>query len=322
MIYFRCALLGIALFTTLLTSTLPAHATETFGAKMRRLAAAAQISNSFTNMPLRPASAWIPNKTYAVGEAAQNGSNLYLCRTAGTSAASGGPIGTSYADIGDGTAAWVYLGPSLVNTPDPAAPTITSVSTLASLGLTQFFNPLTSPSSFNFGGGAPTAQPTGNSSFISFPAVHSIANGTGGNIGFNNGVDNFFWSASFVTDAPIVAILVSWGAEPANIIIDGRKLSPGGVKGLAGPSYFLLDFTKAGSRKQRTITIEDYGNIRFGGVSVDAASTLRAPSTVDRFRVAFLGSSIETGGYGFPLFGSPHGRYQHRNFLAGPILGS
>jgi hypothetical protein len=268
------------------------------------LAATAEISNSITEPPLTPAPAWVPNKAYLSGEAIQNGPYQYLCKNSGTSAAAGGPSGTSYADISDGTAAWVYLGPALVNAQNPAAPAVSSVTSVASLGLTQTFSPTSRPSSFVFGGGIPTPSPS-FPTWVGFPAVHSTTSGTSGNVGFNNGTDNSFWSASFVTDAPLVAIYIVWGTEPVNILIDGRKLRPGGVKGLAANTYFLLDFAKAGGRKQRTITVEDYGNMWFGGVSVDAASVLFAPPTTDRIRVAFLGSSIESGGNGFPLFGSP-----------------
>ncbi|WP_156964678.1 SGNH/GDSL hydrolase family protein [Methylocapsa aurea] len=280
---------------------------ETFGAKLRRLAAAAEISNPLTEHPLRPASAWAPTRAYVQGEVVQNGQNIYLCYTSGTSAASGGPAGTGYSGIVDGTVVWFYNGPSVVNIPDPSAPTISATAnfaTLTSLGLTKSYNPVDSPSSFSFGGGVPTRQQ--NAKLVSFPAVHASANDTGGNIGFNNGTNNYYWSATFVTDAPIVAISVSFGGSPANIIIDGRRLFPGGYKGPSAQTAFILDFTRAGGRKSRTITLEDYGNIRFAGVTVDVGSIVSAPFASDRVRVAFLGSSIEAGGNGFPMLGMPH----------------
>lgn len=53
--------------------------------------------------------AWAANRAYRVGQLVQNDSGKkYRCITAGTSASSGGPIGTS-TDIADNTAHWKYL---------------------------------------------------------------------------------------------------------------------------------------------------------------------------------------------------------------------
>ncbi len=304
---FSRAALAIA-FCCCLVATGPAASGETFGAKLRRLAAAAAISNSRSSPPLRPAPAWIPNHAYARGEAVQNGARLYICYTAGTSAASGGPTGTRYTTIIDGSAQWVYYGLPVVSTPDPAAPVVTSTittSVLTAAGITKFFNPVTSPSSFVFGGGLPTPAPANPTTQVGFRAVHAYASKSGGTTGFDDGTNTYFWSATFVTDAPKVAIGVSSPA-PATIIIDGRKLFPGAYKGatVANPIWFVLDFANAGGRKKRTITLEHSFNNRFAGVGVDPASTLSAPDATDKVRVAFLGSSIEAGGARFPILGS------------------
>jgi hypothetical protein len=51
---------------------------------------------------------WQPSSTYVVNSIVCNAGNYYICTTAGTSAASGGPTGTG-ASITDGTAIWQYL---------------------------------------------------------------------------------------------------------------------------------------------------------------------------------------------------------------------
>jgi hypothetical protein len=56
--------------------------------------------------------AWAASTAYAVGVLRTNGGNTYICITAGTSAASGGPTGTG-ADITDGTVHWSYVDPAL-----------------------------------------------------------------------------------------------------------------------------------------------------------------------------------------------------------------
>lgn len=283
-------------------------AAETFGGKLRRLAAAAAIANPLKVPPLRPAPPWRPNQAYQPGEVVQNGPGLYMCYSGGTSSGSSGPSGTGYAPIPDGTVGWVYHGPPIITSPGPEAPEVSTTgqeSALQSLGLTRTFNPVATPQSFTFGGGAPIPAPSLPSTQLVFPAVFAKSSNTGGNIGFNNGVEGYHWSASFVTDAPIVAIGTSHSAI-AMITVDGRRLFPGGITGPSGynPIWYILDFRQAGGRKTRSITLEAYGNIRFAGVRVDAASFVSPTPTTDRVRVAFLGSSIEAGSRYFPTMGN------------------
>lgn len=283
-------------------------AAETFGAKLRRLAADAAIANPIKDPPLRPAPMWRPNQAYMPGEVVQNGPGLYMCYSAGTSSSSGGPSGTGYASIPDGTVVWTYRGPPIIASPDPEAPEVSTTgqeSVLQALSLTRNFNPVAAPQYFTFGGGAPMPAPSRTTTELVFPAVFAKSSNTGGNIGFNNGVEGYHWSASFVTDAPVVAIGTSHSAI-ATITIDGRRLFPGGITGPSGynPIWYILDFRQAGGRKARSITLEAYGNIRFAGVRVDGASYVSPTPTADGVRVAFLGSSIEAGSRYFPTMGN------------------
>lgn len=50
---------------------------------------------------------WDTSTAYGLGDRVFNGSYIYLCTTAGTSAASGGPASTS-ASISDGTVTWQF----------------------------------------------------------------------------------------------------------------------------------------------------------------------------------------------------------------------
>lgn len=52
---------------------------------------------------------WAASSPFAVGDQVDNGGNVYICTTAGTTAASGGPTGTG-TGIVDGSAVWDYLG--------------------------------------------------------------------------------------------------------------------------------------------------------------------------------------------------------------------
>jgi len=53
--------------------------------------------------------AWAASNVTAVGQYCTNGGNSYVCTSAGTTAASGGPTGTS-TGITDGTVTWNYVG--------------------------------------------------------------------------------------------------------------------------------------------------------------------------------------------------------------------
>jgi len=55
------------------------------------------------------ACAWQGNTTYNVGDYVVNGGGQYRCTTEGTSAASGGPVGTG-STIGDNDVVWAYIG--------------------------------------------------------------------------------------------------------------------------------------------------------------------------------------------------------------------
>lgn len=58
----------------------------------------------------RLAKAWAISTAYVVGQVRANGANVYVCKTAGTSACAGGPAGTGTC-IADNTVVWDYLSP-------------------------------------------------------------------------------------------------------------------------------------------------------------------------------------------------------------------
>lgn len=75
-----------------------------FGAEV---AAANQVAIRASN-PNPPTLPWAASTTYAVGQRRANNGNVYVCITAGTSAASGGPTGTG--QVNDNTCRWAYEG--------------------------------------------------------------------------------------------------------------------------------------------------------------------------------------------------------------------
>lgn len=92
---------GTLAFTSNTFSTVAAG-TITFA---RALSSASAAVNDFG-----ASSAWLANTVVVLNQMASNGGNLYICTTAGTTAASGGPTGTG-SGITDGTAVWAYVQP-------------------------------------------------------------------------------------------------------------------------------------------------------------------------------------------------------------------
>lgn len=87
----------------------------------------AAVAESMTPVP-----AWAPTTAYSQNHVVQNGGNVYACITAGTSAGSGGPSGTS-SNITDGGAHWsfVYYTAGADTLAMPGEPTATLADTLS-----------------------------------------------------------------------------------------------------------------------------------------------------------------------------------------------
>ena len=262
---------------------------NTLGMKLRKLAAAAQTNNPLINTPLGPAPAWAINTPYVQGQVVVNGGYQYVCSQAGTSAGSGGPTGQGFAPITDNTVTWFYYG---FSTPAAAAANQPVISQSASVpgALTQTIAMNASPSPFYFTGGIPFVNGSGTYTFYSFLSTGSTKNG---------------WSAAvtFMTDANEVAIKVTGGTQVVRYIIDGQYVTISGYKDGTGsnPSYNLIDFTNAGGRKARTITMAFFGiNCAFGGISIAPTEEAWAPPAKDNVRVIWIGDSIASGGANSP----------------------
>lgn len=72
-------------------------------------ASTALVFETIADATIAASAAWAPTTAYLVGDRVTNSGNVYVCSTAGTSAGSGGPVGTGVGEV-DGTAAWDFLG--------------------------------------------------------------------------------------------------------------------------------------------------------------------------------------------------------------------
>jgi lysophospholipase L1-like esterase len=263
---------------------------STLGMKLRKLAANAQVNNPLINTPLGPAPAWASGTIYIIGQVVVNGGYQYICSVAGTSAGSGGPTGQGFAPITDNTVTWLYYGYSI---PASAAANQPVISQSASVpgALTQTIAMNVSPSPFYFTGGIPFVNGSGTYGFYSLLTTGSTKGGP-------------YAAVTFVTDANEVAIKVTGGTQVVRYIIDGQYVTISGYKNGSGasPSYNLIDFTNAGGRKARTITMGLFAsNVAFGGISIAPTEEAWAPPVKDNVRVLWIGDSISSGGNGSPV---------------------
>jgi len=93
---------------------------ETEGAKLRRLANAAQaVGNEWDKPYMKAVEPWQPLTTYYANNLVVNGGNLYVCvSNSGVSASSGGPTITTGSAQTDSGVVWTYFGKNYV-TNDP-----------------------------------------------------------------------------------------------------------------------------------------------------------------------------------------------------------
>jgi len=240
--------------------------------------------------------AWQANTAYVIGNVVTNAGNMYICAEAGTSATAGGPIGTGAAVVADGTAYWLYYGaPPVVASPSPtvsqntAVPAALTASYPADISgaLAPQYQLLGSYAGFvNWDGYLPTLQ--AHSEYVS-----NAENVPG---------------VRFVTDAPQFTIQGVGGSNGGfQILVDGQLLYPGAIQSTGkAPNMFLtVDFTNAGGRKARTISVFSLGGGQgFYGVYVDPASTVSAPPAITS-RACVFGDSYTAGGgsgdYGMPV---------------------
>lgn len=80
--------------------------------KIRNTSSSSFVSNSVINTPWFKPPTWVASTQYYMGQVVVglDGVNTYICRDAGTSASSGGPTGSGYSIISDGTCTWYWKG--------------------------------------------------------------------------------------------------------------------------------------------------------------------------------------------------------------------
>lgn len=260
---------------------------ETMGAKLRRLAAAAQTApNPFSMAPLIVPPAWTTGEAVTSGVVRSSGGSWYVAASAGVCGATAPTIKTSGNVNSDGAVTWEYIGGALSTASDPDAPAV-SVGAFTSFTATytQYVDAVNNPNLFKITGGYSYA--TEDSTFVRLRTYNRIGTTSIGH----------FIGVEFVTDAPAVVVFQQTGGTPIRIEVDGRFVSAGNTpaNGTAKQGV-LVDFSGTSGRKRRTWRVYGAGSdFVFGGIRLLGYDTVYPPSATDGIRAYFIGDSTWEG---------------------------
>lgn len=268
--------------------------TSSSGARLRTALSLSPI-NPTNQGPIVAPPAWAGVTAYLVGQTVTNGGNYYICYTAGTSAASGGPTGTGNAPITDGTVVWLWLNSPLGST-SVNAPTIAGASSVPA-ALTSSYPMATSqvinPQFTLTGGGAVFS--------CSVQSYHQCVNG----VTASTGAAAAPMSIVFYTDAPkltIDACVTSGGLTIDNqFAIYGAFANPFS----GGHCYTTIDFTAIGGRRSRRYEIfwTTTTTNALGTIWVDPQSKVWKAQPAQKLSFCVFGDSTAIGGNGMPIAG-------------------
>ena len=288
----------------------PTILTETLGTKLRRLARSAQISNPVINPPFLLPPAYAYSTFFVAGEIVSNGGRWYMTTTQGTTAASGaGPVeNNSGQAIADGTALFEWYGAPTITANDALAPTITTVTSSATVAaspyfLTSVWNPSSFPSLFRIRGGY-TVSYSGEWGVATFNYASGSAQANCAS--YECYVTDRKFAVGFYDDDICV-----------QITIDGRPIKVGGIKQASSgaPNWVIVDFGEA--FKKRHVVVEYYRQKgAFFGIRTTNRGSVHAAPAIDAVRAVFISDSLFEGSSYGPML--PGGQTQS---LVGKLLG-
>lgn len=280
---------------------------DTVFQRLRALALRAEVANPLTRPPLAAADAWAPGTAYRLGEVVSNGGNLYECFnfSGGTSAASGGPTGTSDNSVDDGTVRWIYAGTSLTSATSPIGPTVIAhfngLNPPSEYGLVDYY--LVNPDWGNGRTVETLIKPIGGSAFVQAGEQWRFSSSTlfpdqNGNIG--PGRSGTLGGFELITDAPVFAPIWSF-PKPFRLFVDGMPAWPGARYGGAGNGACGPVISIPGGRRERHVRIEFNGSAGLFGVVVDPSSSIHYPHEASSERLIVLGDSQTGQAADFPV---------------------
>lgn len=244
---------------------------------------------------------------YAVGAQVSNNGWVLEVTAAGLPATSG--IGPTPSSLIDGTITWAVVGKQtapVVTTSDAHDASLTKA-----YATTALPSPLDGGGVFRYAGGVPTVK---SNAGIGLPSVNIYpASGNFVNSGTLNANTILERMTTLVEDSKLELKLTFISGAPVRIIVDGQYVSdvPTTIGGAGFPGYLKLDWTNAGGRKLRTVTVEFAVGI-MASANVTATGSLSYPAETDNFSVAHIGDSRSTAtGASYSGIDSVHSHFSH-----------
>lgn len=261
---------------------------------LSRLSQTAAVNNPrvnpvMTSPPaITAAPLWSNGTAYTVGQVVVNPSGSgasslgywYVATTAGTSSASCcGPSGTG-TGITDGTVVWNYVS---------SHPTAKySGASAANSYLWNTGTGLAGPGGVvNFLGGVPANNASTGCEISNTATVAGAQSGGGGRWNFVTDATYIVLRVFNVGPSSTYRVIVNAGTGPQYASLTPVTLAPGGW------GYLLIDFSSAGGRATRDITIENESNTYFCGVDVAVTEGVYKPGrTTNNLTIVHVGDSF------------------------------
>lgn len=224
--------------------------------------------------------AWAPSTAYSAGNRVVLGGNIYVCQTAGTSAASGGPTGALFAPITDGNVTWYYQSATYAN--DAAAPSY-SISTTAPTTFPRMYRPAA----------ATYATPSGVTAMVTNDGWYFANGSTGLAPATATGFGHFggtITSIELETDSQTICI--PFTVFDLLVEVDGRYLVDGSIlQAGAGTNYLTITFP---DRRPHKIVLRFGTTVTYvvqGVMCEGTASIWAPPKEPGALKAMFIGDS-------------------------------
>ncbi|HET8687162.1 MAG TPA: hypothetical protein VFM18_10960, partial [Methanosarcina sp.] len=273
--------------------------------KVKATSAAASVSNSRINDPWFKPPTWVASTGYFTGQVVVglDGVNTYICKDAGTSASSGGPTGSGYSLITDGTVTWYWNGivRGLGNATNIVTQDLLS-NLLTSIPNARSYQPSLSVPVGYWSGGVVEYDPSSG-------VTVNVRGSNTATVGSPYYASTPGASFTFITDSTKF-ILASYNAIYQNITfvveINDRLLDDSLIYTSAqkNPGGYLFDLSNIPG------TVGKFNKIRIissGGfftiaskVYIEPSASIYAPQNSNRWSMAVEGDSLTAGGNGTP----------------------
>jgi len=262
---------------------------ETFGAKLRRLANTAETKNPVTNPNLIAASAWSAGVAVTNGAVRTSNGNTWCVQASGTTGGTAPTYSATSPTSSDGTVTWSLI-PTVPTATGMEVPTFTSLIGGSGVGYDATLTNVMTPATF---GGSAFPYGTLYGGYATYPSAGIVRAKT-----FNtNATAVACANATFsvMTDSPIIAFQLEQ-TKPYRFMVDGVYLSVAPQIGPSGASNPWMQLNFSGSRKIRQISIRSsFTDLNVNSMRVGANDMVYPVAVANNVRAVWIGDSIWSG---------------------------